>query len=50
MGLIPGLRKALQNKIHTPTVVGLIKTRFEFTVAFLKLQSILKDQILFITM
>ena len=38
--------KAFQNKLHTPTVVGLIKIRYEFTVAFLKLQSILKDQIL----
>ena len=28
-------KKGIQNKLHTPTVVGLIKICFEFTVAFL---------------
>ena len=40
-GFITGLRKAFQNKLHTPTVVGLIIIRFEFTVAFLSFRAYL---------
>ena len=38
-GLYNWAKKGIQNKLHTPTVVGLIKIRFEFTVAFLSFRA-----------